>query len=357
MTITTARTTTINNGQIWTGSQAAAGRINSEGGINNHPIQVLTCNDEGNPDKAANCARQAVDEKVAAVIGSFSRSSGSRILPVLEQAGIAYIAGNVVSPEDSTSKIAFPINGSAPVLYAGDALLLIQQGAKRIKILREDVSSQANLERYIRAAIKSKGLTPAGTVIIPSGTTDYAPIVAAATDGADGVVIGVPRVTASNFLKAASSAGIDIKNSVKVAGNANVIDLKILGNYAEGIFIDDFFPAEKTGNAEVDKAYADIRAQPEYNQTDTTSLNSYFGVMVFAQVARTLQTVDAASVLDGLSKTSAAKVAGVTVDFTKENPQPDIRRLFSGAFFVQQVKGGAFVQVGSTPLQAFPLPL
>ena len=51
------------------GVQAAAERINSEGGVQGHPIEVLTCNDQNDPNTAASCAREAVDAGVVAVVG------------------------------------------------------------------------------------------------------------------------------------------------------------------------------------------------------------------------------------------------------------------------------------------------
>ncbi|HEV7680354.1 MAG TPA: ABC transporter substrate-binding protein [Candidatus Dormibacteraeota bacterium] len=354
MTITAAHTTTVNLVQIWTGAQAAAARINSTGGINGSQLTVITCNDQGTPDGGAACAQQAVDQKAAAVVGSYSRASGSRIIPILEQAGIADIANQVVTPQDSTSKVAFPINGSAPALYAGDALMLIQQGAKHINVVRDDVSSEANLGNYVQTAVQSKGLSMSGSpVIIPNGTTDFAPIVAAAqANGTDGIVLLTPRTQATTFLKAAQQSGVDVKSALRIAANPNVIDTKTLGAAADGILVDDHFPGEHSGNATIDQAYTDIRAQPQDNIADTTSLNSYFGVMVFAQVAKKLQTVSAATVLAGLSAATSVNVAGRIIDFTKPNSNPSLARLFSSGVYTFKVQSGSFAPINQTLLKA-----
>ena len=48
--------------------------INDKGGIAGHPLEVITCDDKGDANEAANCARQAVDQKVAP---SSARSSST----------------------------------------------------------------------------------------------------------------------------------------------------------------------------------------------------------------------------------------------------------------------------------------
>ena len=46
--------------------------INDNGGINGRPLQVIVCDDQADADEAANCARKAVEEKVVAIVGSFT---------------------------------------------------------------------------------------------------------------------------------------------------------------------------------------------------------------------------------------------------------------------------------------------
>src|ERR1700685_2130295 len=50
----------------------AGGWIKAHGGIDGHPVNVTTCDEQGIPTKTAQCGRQAIQDHDVAVIGSFS---------------------------------------------------------------------------------------------------------------------------------------------------------------------------------------------------------------------------------------------------------------------------------------------
>jgi ABC-type branched-subunit amino acid transport system substrate-binding protein len=354
MTISTVSTQYGNNPTAWSGAKAGAARVNAGGGTaGGRPIEVVTCNDQGTPDGAGACAQQAVDQKVAAVIGSYSRGSGARIIPLLEQAQIPDIANQVISPQDSTSKVAFPINGSAPALYGGSALLIAGKGAKKISVVRADASSTANLEKYVVAALNTKGI-PVNDVTIPSGTVDFAPIVAASTQNTDGVVLMTDKNSTTQWLTAAHSAGVDLQSKIKAVANPAVVDISTQKSLAEGVYLADHYPAEKSGLADVDQAYADIRNQPTDNIADTVSLNAYFGVITFAAAIKNLTSVDGPSALAAMNKVSGLKVGGRTLDFTTENPRTGLNRIFNTQVFTFRVQNQAITSLSSTPIDGLP---
>src|SRR5690625_4188700 len=95
--------------QIETAAQAAVERVNSEGGIDGVSVQLVSCDDQGNPNTAMECGRQAVDEGVDAVVGTFSLFTDN-ILPVLTEAEIPFIGSVAFSELETTSENSFPIN-------------------------------------------------------------------------------------------------------------------------------------------------------------------------------------------------------------------------------------------------------
>ncbi len=48
--------------------RAAIKAVDDAGGINGRKVTVVSCNDQADPNQAATCARQAVSDKVAAVV-------------------------------------------------------------------------------------------------------------------------------------------------------------------------------------------------------------------------------------------------------------------------------------------------
>lgn len=62
-----------NEGQsIDYGVKLIAEQFNAKGGVLGKKIEVITCDDEAAPQKAAICARRLVNEGVMAVIGSYT---------------------------------------------------------------------------------------------------------------------------------------------------------------------------------------------------------------------------------------------------------------------------------------------
>ena len=88
--------------------------INDKGGIKGRPLEVIICDDKGDPNEGANCARQAVEEKVVAVVGSFTFDA-SRIIPILEEDKIAWFGGCCpLVAQEFTSPISFVLGSLLP---------------------------------------------------------------------------------------------------------------------------------------------------------------------------------------------------------------------------------------------------
>ena len=114
--------------------QAAAAAVNRAGGIHGHPLQMLICDDNGDPNKNLACARQAVADHVAAVITTDADTIAG--LPILRAAGIPDISTLGFWNQELTTKTVFPVNGGAPGEAADNAALLVKGArARRIAIV------------------------------------------------------------------------------------------------------------------------------------------------------------------------------------------------------------------------------
>ncbi|PKU24678.1 branched-chain amino acid ABC transporter substrate-binding protein [Telmatospirillum siberiense] len=69
---------------------------NAKGGLLGRQIEVTVCDDEGKPSQAAICARQLVNAKVVAVIGSYTSGAALAAEPI-------YAAADVLQTSDGTS--------------------------------------------------------------------------------------------------------------------------------------------------------------------------------------------------------------------------------------------------------------
>ena len=146
--------------------------INNHGGIAGAPLQVTVCDEHGKPTDASACARQAVDDKVVAVVGSFS-FLGTNIMPALEKAGIPVFGECCpITPPQWTSDISFPM-GTQPMYGVGLVKRAVEDGCKNINAVIID-GAQGFLPP-MENAMKAYGMKFGKTVILPPTSQDYSP--------------------------------------------------------------------------------------------------------------------------------------------------------------------------------------
>ena len=138
------------------GAKAAANAINQHGGIGGHPIQIIVCDDQANPDQAATCGRDAVSDHVVAVISQSLFSSS--YINELGAASIPLVGNDLYADPDYTSPYSFPVDTSSPALYAGGATELMKKyGVKKISIARIDTPEDLQAVATVTAAVKNGG--------------------------------------------------------------------------------------------------------------------------------------------------------------------------------------------------------
>jgi ABC-type branched-subunit amino acid transport system substrate-binding protein len=319
--------------------------VNDNGGIKGRPLEVINCDDRGVAPGAEDCARKAVQEKVAAAVGSYTFMADS-IVPILEQSNIAWFGTCCAgTPQELTSKASFPV-GSSLMYSAGFAKKAVEDGCKKINGVVID-----GAQPYIptmEAALKSQGAKfNKKPIILPATSQDYSPQVAEAiSGGADCVLMVVSEGPYTSWMGPWAQAGTDAK-MYGPQGNLDKVSIKGNEQAAEGSVIAGSFPDLST------KPWADYRASldkykaPKENDYNSLGgMGTWAGYMAFKKVIEDQisgDTVDAKTFMDAASKTSSLEMDGMvpTLDFTKEwTDNPDYRRLFNRSVVFSQVKDG-----------------
>ena len=158
------------------GAEIAIKEINDAGGINGRQLELVTCNDKNDPNVAAQCAKQATDENVVAVVGGLSIFEAN-VLPGLQKAGIPWVG--LTSSASFNADGVYMIGGDGASTFTGIGAALAKQGCKNIAILLSAQSTPVNGPQ-IEAGILSEGATVAATLNAPATGADWAPTVAAA---------------------------------------------------------------------------------------------------------------------------------------------------------------------------------
>ena len=157
--------------------------INDKGGIAGRPLDVITCDNKGDPNEGANCARQAVEEKVVAVVGSFTFDA-SRIIPVLEQAKIPWFGGCCpLVAQEFTSPDSYVLGSLLPGMGAGLGWKMAQDGCKHPVNVVLDIPAGDVALPAMKNAYAAGGGDPNAwkTVKIAAVPQDYSAQVAEAT--------------------------------------------------------------------------------------------------------------------------------------------------------------------------------
>ncbi|MGA5701182.1 ABC transporter substrate-binding protein [Peterkaempfera bronchialis] len=154
-------------------AEAIGRRVNAEGGLSGHRLNVITCNEHDTAAGADACTRQAVDAGAVAVVGSSSQY-GDSIFPVLQNEGIPYIGGYGLSAAEFKSPNSYPVNGGTPALLAGSGRQLIAEGCRSVAVVRPDTRAGDVMIGYLARALAPAGIRPTD-IRAPEQSTDYGP--------------------------------------------------------------------------------------------------------------------------------------------------------------------------------------
>ena len=243
------------------GAAAAIRSINLKGGLAGHPMKLVACDDNSDPNRAVLCARQAIQDKAWAVIAS-STLYTSAAGPILAAAKIPYVGGWLNSAYDATNKNGFPIAPLGQQAFQGTAYSVEKAGAKKIAIVELDVPAVAALGTATQVAIKKSGAAVGPLVLVPPTATDNSSYAEAVkSSGSDGVVIISSQAGVVSFIKAAQDLGLKLHYGIE-AGDYPPSVLKSLGAAVNSLTAAGYWPpSANPGNSAGAKQFvADIKA-------------------------------------------------------------------------------------------------
>ena len=131
MTVTTLNAAGPTYENIANTANAYADYINARGGIAGRPLEVTVCDEQFDPAVATTCARQAVEEGMVSIVGSFTFFAES-IVPVIAESGITWFGACCpITPSELTSPYSFNI-GNQPMYAVGAVKKAVDDGCENI---------------------------------------------------------------------------------------------------------------------------------------------------------------------------------------------------------------------------------
>jgi branched-chain amino acid transport system substrate-binding protein len=237
---------------------------NAKGGLLGQKIEVKVCDDEGKAPQAAICARQLVNDKVLAVIGSYTSGCALAAQPI-------YAAADVIQTSDGTSdkllekgyKTWFgnAAPNSAEAEFTGEYLVKVR-GFKKIAVLTDHSAFATGLADAVVAAVKANNGNVIEKAFVSEGTQNFTPVLTKLKSMNPDVIYYSGYYSDGGLIKAQmQQLGI---NAVFVGGDANqnVQFAKIAGGAAAGSIIINVpapqylpYPAAKQFVADYEKKY------------------------------------------------------------------------------------------------------
>lgn len=318
------------------GAQVAINQINKAGGLNGHPIKLITCNDENNPNTATACAREAITDKVAAVVGGLSIFD-LKIIPYLKQAGIPWIGP--ATPDDYTSKNLFLLGDEGLPANVAIGEAAAKQGCKKVAIvLSAEAVPSDGTEMGIGA--KSAGAQIVASTQAPATSPDWDSIVAAdRSAGAQCIAADTGPSETAGFL-AAVNAGAKLKVVLLGGGLPDALVAQ-LGSSINGVMaISGYLPSTSPGPA---KLRAEAHALAPSVTFDGFTEHGYASVEVVAQAVKLagLKTITASTLTKALPDVSDYNTGlGPIVDLAAKPPVAAFPRLFNPYYYIAVAKNG-----------------
>lgn len=334
---------------IASAAQAAVEEINAAGGVQGRDLELVVCNERFDANEAMRCARDAAEAEADAVVGMLTQHE-AQVMPVLEQADIAAIGTDAVTPVAAKSPNSFLIDPGVPGYAAMPSVAQKYEDAERVAIMDLDTSSAATNQIYFELGAEQSGVEIVDRIIVPTDALDYAPYVARADDsGAQAIITAMTPESLLKLWKAREDSGSDI---VVISSSSNVTPttLEQAAGTAEGDYVLSGTPTADDTNPWGEAYVAAVREYvPEEEVFGSLGLRAYAAVHLFAEVAETIEgEINSASVLEAFQQVSGMGFMWVpSLSFDKPGPIDELPRIVSSMIFPSRIENGTFVGLDS----------
>lgn len=187
-------------------AQAAVQYINAHGGINGHPLQMVSCGVDAGPEKNQACGQQfANDPNIKMVVTGYGQTFGP-LYASLSAVSMPILESLPIFPADYAVPNAVGYVGAGIVPAVGMAELANVSKAKTVAFMGTDVPSAQATFNYFMARYNGpdSGVT---WVVAPPNATDVIPyLTKAGAMTADVVAFSIPGCLP--YIKAAAQLGI-----------------------------------------------------------------------------------------------------------------------------------------------------
>jgi ABC-type branched-subunit amino acid transport system substrate-binding protein len=266
-------------GEIVDGVTAKAEAQNAAGGVNGHPLQVVSCDAQLSAAQSAACGQKAVSENVLAAVGSLDLV-GAHITP-MASANISSIGPTAMGTLELNSPNIWPLLPGTPVVFGiVEHSLATLAGCKSIVTMSE---SAASVGKSLRAGVKTMAQADGVKIIdnVVLGSGDPGPAVnAAIATGAQCIEF---IATGAGILRAMTALR-QVNQTIKVGTNyqsiVDVLNQPGAAPLLNGIYTADPQQVFSKANPNLKPYFKDMAKYAPNGKLNDFSLSAY-GSMTF----------------------------------------------------------------------------
>jgi len=322
------------------GVEAAAAAVNHDCTAG-RPIKLVTCNDEGDQSRAADCGREIVNSGAIALVGSGGVASGS-FETIVQGAGIPSIGNLATDVTELAAITSFPFY-SGLTRIASRASLDHAAGATSTAIIVPDNPAVQALQGTMEETAGRFGIDVDQFVPVPLNATDLAQY-ASQADESEAIMI-LDDGTVEGILRELLNLGVTPEDKVISAPALSQEQIDEFGDQLNGLLMaSPTVPLTDTSNEGVEQYLAETDAIGVEDH-GVEGMIGWRAMHVVADVVKTLpENPTSADMKKAIEGWSFAPPEAAPVDFTKP-AFPDIPlftefRVFSREYAAWRVEDG-----------------
>ena len=276
--------------------EASAEAFNARGGANGACIQVTTCDDGADPNKAVECVRTLDEAGVAVTVNDTTAVAPADVAAGYAAAGIPRFA-NSPGQDDYPDLNTYPYTAGG----SGTSIMMVQglvdAGVSKVAIVRVDVPAATVLAGFFGAVFGDNGIEVVADLPVPAGTTDYSQfILAAQAAGAEGIAMPVGGQEGIQVLRAGQQLDADLVYSSST-GTFPLADIQSLGEYGQRVILNEGFPPAAVDDPVINQLVADLEAHSDEEilqrpNLKASPMRSWIGLYALLQILREADTTD-----------------------------------------------------------------
>jgi branched-chain amino acid transport system substrate-binding protein len=326
-------------------------QVNAAGGINGHPVQFVSADDQTSPSANLTAVESQVsNQHVIAFVGDMAEATVNSAQSFLESKSVPVIGGDGSLPTWYESPMYFPTGSSPSVLNTAQIQLVKTDGFKKLALWYCTDSPTCKIyANQEQAAAKSIGMTTTGLQPISLAQPNFtAACLSSKSAGADVLNPNVDPSTLQRVVASCESVGY---NPTYLASTQAVdAAFQSLPSNVKATGVQQTFPFFASSGAPGIAAY-----QSMVKSFPTTELNAgtsqiWTAIQLFAAAAKAgvpqQGTPTSAEILKGLYTIHGDTLGGLTVplSFTKGHSAPQ-----GTCWFTYQFQGDKFVDSDLKP--------